>query len=214
MAAQHWALAALNTEWRRLAAGHPGLPDWQSEPALAGAIDLEGVLALIRRSPDETLGALLRLGGAGDPLAHRVVLQTMLGKLALMCAGRQSELPEAISELWLAIVDYRLDRRPRSIAVNLAWSVQRRLWAASAVPGLVDPVADESKEADAAETLAEARRLGLIDDLTHRTLWTVYVAGRTSAQAAAELGTTPELVRWRCSRALRRLALRAELLSA
>jgi len=47
-----------------------------------------------------------------------------------------------------------------------------------------------------------------------RSLWTVYVAGLTSAQAAEALGTTPELVRWRCSRALRRLAVHAELLAA
>jgi DNA-directed RNA polymerase specialized sigma24 family protein len=42
----------------------------------------------------------------------------------------------------------------------------------------------------------------------------VYVAGLTSAQAASLLGSTPELVRWRCSRALRKLAAHAELLAA
>jgi DNA-directed RNA polymerase specialized sigma24 family protein len=67
---------------------------------------------------------------------------------------------------------------------------------------------------DAASVLAEARRLGLIDEVTHRTLWTVYVAGLTSQQAAAVLGTTPGAVRWRCSHALRRLAGRARLLAA
>jgi DNA-directed RNA polymerase specialized sigma24 family protein len=62
--------------------------------------------------------------------------------------------------------------------------------------------------------LADARRLRLIDDVTHRTLWTVYVAGLTSQQAAEVLGTTAGAVRWRCSHALRRLAGRARLLAA
>ncbi|MCA0293919.1 MAG: hypothetical protein LCH96_01165 [Actinobacteria bacterium] len=208
------ALAALNTEWQQLE-GHPAA--WAAtEPDLAGAADLAGVLALVRGRPDPVLAALLRLGRAGEPLAHRVVLQTMLGKLVKLCAGRPGLLPEAISELWLAIVEYPLERRPRSIASNLAWTVHRRLPRAlpDAAWGELDPPAPPTDETDAASTLAEARALGLIDELTHRTLLTVYVGGRTSAQAAIELGTTPELVRWRCSRALRRLATQAELLCA
>ncbi|PKQ23469.1 MAG: hypothetical protein CVT65_07930 [Actinobacteria bacterium HGW-Actinobacteria-5] len=106
------ALVALNDEWRSLAVR--GAPGWgRREPALAAASDLAGVLALIRAQPDPVLAALLRLGAAGDRLAHRVVLQTMLGKLVLLCTGRPDLLPEAISELWLAIAEYPLARRPR-----------------------------------------------------------------------------------------------------
>ena len=208
------ALVALNDEWRNLAAR--GAPGWgHREPALAAASDLAGILALIRAQPDPVLAALLRLGAAGDLLAHRVVLQTMLGKLVLLCAGRPDLLPEAISELWLAIAEYPLARRPRAIAANLAWTVHRRLPRAEPVRVAFDrDPAAEPPEPDASGTLAEARRLGLIDEPTHRTLWTVYVAGLTSAQAASLLGSTPELVRWRCSRALRRLAAHAELLAA
>lgn len=208
------ALVALNEEWRILAPR--GAPGWgHREPALAAASHLGSVLTLIREQPDPVLAALLRLGAAGDELAYRVVLQTMLGKAVLLCAGRAELLPEAISELWLAIAEYPLSRRPRAIAANLAWAVRRRLPTAEPV----SPVADmetvaEPPERDASGTLGEARQLGLIDEPTHRTLWTVYVAGLTSAQAAAALGTTPELVRWRCSRALRRLATHAELLAA
>ncbi len=208
------ALVALNEEWRLLA--QRGAPGWgHREPALAAASDLGSVLALIRERPDPVLAALLRLGAAGDGLAHRVVLQTMLGKVVLLCAGRTELLPEAISELWLAIAEYPLERRPRAIAANLAWTVRHRLPVAEPARPVagVDAVA-ESPERDASGTLGEARSLGLIDEHTHRTLWTVYVAGLTSAQAAAALGTTPELVRWRCSRALRRLAAHAELLAA
>ena len=110
-----------------------------AEPELAGASDLADLLELIRRRPDAVLAALLRLGADGDPLAHRVVLQTMLGKAVRLCAGRPDLLPEAISELWVAIVEYPLDRRPRSIAANLAWAVHRRLHRA---PGPRSPAPD------------------------------------------------------------------------
>ena len=63
----------------------------------------------------------------------------MLGMVVRLCAGRPALLPEAISELWLAIVDYPLERRPRAIAANLAWTVRRALRtvaaAGAATPG-------------------------------------------------------------------------------
>jgi len=211
MAARQAALNALNNEWQGLAGSVGQLSEWTSaEPALAGATDLAGLLDLIRQHPDEVLAALLRLGSAGHPLARRVVLQTMLGMVVRLCAGRPALLPEAISELWLAIVDYPLDRRPRAIASNLAWTVRR---AVLAVPPPAPPPAEPDGQ-DAASVLADARRLGLIDELTPRTLWTVYVGGFSSEQAAAVLGTTAGAVRWRCSNALRRLAGRARLLAA
>jgi hypothetical protein len=212
MAARFPALDALNNEWRVLSAASAGQPaEWKlTEPAIAGAADLDGLLALIRQRPDEILAALLRLGRAGHPLAHRVVLQTMLGMVVRLCAGRPALLPEALSELWLAIVDYPLDRRPHAIAANLAWTVRRAIQAVT--PPVPPP--EEPCGPDAASVLADARRLGLIDELTHRTLWTVYVAGLSSQEAAAVLGTTAATVRWRCSIALRRLAGRADLLAA
>ncbi|MGV8910549.1 MAG: RNA polymerase sigma factor [Propionicimonas sp.] len=212
MAMQEPALKALNDEWAALLPGPSGqLSDWAAaEPALDGVADLGGVLDLIRHRPDDVLAALLRLGASGDHLAYRVVLQTMLGMLVRSCAGRPDLLPEAISELWLAIAEYPLQRRPRSIAANLAWTVRRRL---RSVPQPGQPV-PEPPGPGAAAVLAEARKLGLIDDVTHRTLWLVYVAGLTSQQAAIALGSTAGAVRWRCSHALRRLAGRAVLLAA
>ncbi|MGC3995022.1 MAG: hypothetical protein QM779_13045 [Propionicimonas sp.] len=208
----HRSLAALDDEWRDLAARPIG--DWAGEPALAAAANVGAVLGLVRASPDSVLAALLRLGAAGDGLAHRVVLQSMLGKAVLLCAGRAGSIPDVIAELWLAIAEYPLDRRPRAIAANLAWAMRRSLARRPFPPPVdgLDPPAPLA-EADATATLRDARNLGLIDADTHRVLWTVYVAGRTSAQAAGELGTTPEAVRWRCSHALRRLARHAELLA-
>jgi DNA-directed RNA polymerase specialized sigma24 family protein len=139
------------------------------------------------------------------------VLQAMLGMVVRSCAGRSELLPEAISELWLAIAEYPLERRPRAIAANLAWAVRRSVRCAPPPPPLPAP---EPTGPDAADVLAQARQLRLIDELTHRTLWSVYVAGLTSQQAAVVLGTTAGAVRWRCSTALRRLARQAVLLAA
>lgn len=207
-------LAELNAEWRELVAPSPvTVGTWTlRHPELLPAQDLDDLLDVIRTRPDEALSALLRIGREGEALAWRVVLQAMLGKVVMLCRSRPDRFDEAVSELWLAIAEYPLDRRPRSIAANLSWTMRRWIAEASRVPEL-QPCAHEP-DATAADTLVAARRLKLIDAETHRTLWLVYVAGLTSALAAAELGTTAELVRYRCSRSLRRLAGHADLLSA
>lgn len=207
-------LAELNAEWRELVPASPAtVAAWATaRPQLRPARDLDDLLDVIRRRPDEALAALLWIGRGGEPLAWRVVLQAMLGKTVLLCRARPDRFDEAVSELWLAIADYPLDRRPRSIAANLGWTLRRWLGEASRSPELQPCVHDPG--ATAADTLATARTLKLIDAETHRTLWLVYVAGLTSARAAVELGTTAELVRYRCSRSLRRLAGHAVLLSS
>jgi DNA-directed RNA polymerase specialized sigma24 family protein len=207
-------LAELNAEWRELVPASPAtVAAWTfGHPELLPARDLDDLFEVVRARPDEALGALLRIGRGGEPLAWRVVLQAMLGKLVVLCRARPDRFDEAVSELWLAIAEYPIDRRPRSVAANLSWTMRRWLAEASRGPELQPCVREP--EATAADTLVAARTLKLIDAETHRTLWLVYVAGLTSARAAAELGTTAELVRYRCSRSLRRLAGHAHLLSA
>ena len=206
-------LTDLNTEWARLVPGSGAtVAAWaEQHPCLRPAADLAALLDLVAEHPDATIGALLSVGRTGEPLAWRVVLQAMLGSVVLLCRRRPERFDEAVSELWLAIAEYPLDRRPRSIAANLAWTMRR--WFSEPIQLDAAPPSF-SQDATAEDTLTAARTLRLIDADTHRTLWLVYVAGLTSARAAAELGTTPELVRYRCSRSLRRLAQHADLLSA
>lgn len=187
---------------------------------LSGCAQLDDVLTAITRAPDDVLGRLLALGASGDPLAHRVVLQTMLGKVVLLAASDQlAGVDDHLAELWLGIAAYPLEARPHRIAANLAWDVRKRV-RARRFPAPVDPdrlvgvaAPTEPEEPGAAQVLAEAERLGLIDRSTHATLRAVYAEGRTSARAADVLGTSPEVVRWRCSRALRRLAGHAQALT-
>jgi DNA-directed RNA polymerase specialized sigma24 family protein len=51
-----------------------------------------------------------------------------------------------------------------------------------------------------------ASRLGLIDGLTRQVLLSVYAEGLSGRLAADRHQTSPEMVRYRCSRAVRRLA--------
>ena len=206
-------LTDLNAEWSGLVrTSDATVAAWARRfSALDPASDLAGLLDVIRARPDAAMAALLAIGRDGDPLAWRVVLQAMLGTVVLACRRRPDRFDEAVSELWLAIAEYPLERRPRSIAANLTWTLRRRLAEQPPAPVALPSV---PRDASAEATLTAARRLRLIDAETHRTLWLVYVAGLTSARAAEELGTTPELVRYRCSRSLRRLARHADLLSA
>lgn len=207
-------LTELNAEWTDLvAASSPTVAEWtRRHPSLRPARDLQQLLDAIRARPDAAMSALLTLGREGDPLAWRVVLQAMLGRVVVLCRARPDRFDETVSELWLAIAEYPLARRPRSIAANLSWTIRRTVTDPSPAPA--PQASSVEPDTSAEETLSTARRLRLIDAETHRTLWLVYVAGLTSARAAAVLGITAELVRYRCSRSLRRLAGHAELLSA
>ncbi len=203
-------LASLNQEWRQLVAtSADAVAAWgRRYPQLGRAADLDGVLKLIASNPDGVLGALLELGSRGEVLAWRTVLQAMLGKAVRLTTRQPGRLAEAISELWVVIGEYRLERRPAAIASNLAWALRHRLSEKALLP-LPARVKGPSAEA----TLSAAHSLGLIDAEILRTLQLVYLDGLTSAQAAKQLGISAELVRYRCSRSLRRLAGQAELLA-
>lgn len=204
-------LRELNAEWAILAAHHDQtVAGWgRRQPALGAASGLDDLLAVIRRAPDPALSALLQLGLDGEGLAHRVVLQALLGKVVLLSKGRPEWFDEAVSTLWVAIAEYPLHRRPRAIATTLLWTLRREL--RPAVAGLMPVV---PVEPTAEETLQTAMTLRLIDDEALRTLWLVYILGLSSNRAAAVLGVSAETIRYRCSRDLRRLAGRAPLLAA
>lgn len=209
-------LSRLHDQRHDLETALPAVLDgWsRAEPALAGVTGLDDLLQRVRQHPDACLAALLRLGRAGQELALQAVFHAMVGVAVRAARGRDEVFGELVSELWLAIADYPLERRPRSIAANLAWAVRRGLGRPEVTGTPLAERASPVTEPDATAVLADARRCGLIDAGTHRTLWTVYVAGLDSRSAGRLLGTSAEVVRWRCSRALRRLRTHAELLAA
>jgi DNA-directed RNA polymerase specialized sigma24 family protein len=218
MRSSHPTLRRLNAEWQKLAEA-PVPSCWGSEPPLAEAADLAGVLASVRAAPDVVLGALLR---CGDATAHRVVLQAMLGGVVLDAARDPlHDLDEYVAELWLRIATYPLVRRPGRIAANLVLDTRKRVRGRLVPP--VDPAelagsaqgAEDAGPSPADLVLAEARRAALITAETERALRLVYTEGLATGQAAIVLGVAPAALRQRCSRAVRRLAAHSrELLEA
>lgn len=247
---------ALNAEWvelerdRQLAAGARSvISRWAARrTALIGCASPAEVLAAIAADPDPVLAALVgihqtfRIPGApaGDHLAGRIVLQTMLGKIVVMAApDRQHAVEDYVGQLWARIDSYPLARRPRRIAANLALDTLKAVTHDTAGQGRATTVpvttaelelaglshtafgpgglpvgpqpgpVDQVDDLTARRVLRTAEDLGLIDEPTRRLLVSVYADGLTSADAAARHGLTPSTVRFRCSRAIRRMARHA-----
>lgn len=224
---------ALNADWDQLKGGHhKSVGRWSAEHLpLAGCADLEDVLRSVRRDPDPVLLALLTESAAGEELAGRVVMQAMLGRVVKM-AGRdgQGSVDDYVVAMWFRIRTYPLERRAARISANLALDTLKsvtdeRAWARSAMTVVLvndeveldqfqsKAVAEEKLDhgADyasltASSVIYSADRLGLIDDLTRQVMLSVYADGLTGRAAAQRHGTTPAMIRYRCSRAVRRLA--------
>jgi len=232
-------LRQLNREWQRHTEQDRQTPlRWAALcPPLKGCLDLNAVLECVSTAPDTILGFLIAQGSTGDAIAVRTVLQTMLGKLVLMAgSGTARQQPHALDDLighmWLRIISYPLQKRPESIAANLAldtlkaalrdWRTTDSAVEAPALPHLVADALElhQGAPTDAASAgtkalLDAAHHLGLISETTRDVLVAVYGPEELSGQHAAQRwGCTPQAIRSRCSRAVRDMAPHAGLLRA
>lgn len=234
-------LTVLNAEWDAMVEVHSmTLACWaERHPELHGCRDLEQILTAIRASPDRTMLVLLRehrAGGSDGELAGRVVLQTMLGKMVRMAAGDpRAGLADYITQLWLVIQRYPVDRRPYRVAANLALDTLKGVVAEDPArragvslslvgdPQKLDRVVTEARDCRDLDhnvvagvsgwrAVTTAWQLGLIDGQERDVLLHVYVDGCSGRQAAERLQISTDMVRQRCCQAKRRLvAHRAEL---
>lgn len=124
----------LEAEWPALAAGPVclRLRIWaEREPVLASFATPQQLLRQLdsmrsrHQARDEILAALLR-EARSDPLAARVVLQTLLpglkklaGRLLLEAAQRDELWSALLAHCWERIRRYPMERRPARIAANL-----------------------------------------------------------------------------------------------
>lgn len=229
---------ALNHEWTRIDTEQGvAVAAWaHRHGVLSECRSTNEVLAIVRSGADSdaALQALLAEVAAGEQLAGRVVLQSMLGRMVQMAhRDVRAGVDDYIAALWCQIKSYPLVRRPVRIAANLAldtlkavhrehrWLVRGEVttWPPGAlleewfnaaqdraVPGWVqgDP--------DAVSVLAAARTLELIDEAASSILTSIYVDGLSGADAARRHGTSAGSVRVRCSRAVSRLSRSAAAL--
>ena len=165
-----------------------------------------------RREGDPWLARLIAAAQAGDELAGRCVVQAVLGRLVAI-ARRDSRLDvdQLVGALWLRILAYPLERRPRAIASNLALDARKDV-VAELRPLPVTRPPEPRRHALAASLLVEAVRIGVIDAPIAEVMSSVYVLGLSGEAAAQRHGVTATTVRWRCSVGKRRLALARQLL--
>lgn len=210
-------IRTLNAEWSHLSdspATMAAIAEWQQAcPLLAHVSTGDELLAAIPSAPDEILGFLIARHHEGSELAGRIVLQAMLGKIVLMSAHRDAAVAsEMVSQMWVCIAQYPLDRRPRSVAANLALDTRKRAWASldldrAQCETSIDPAevvelaaartrAEWTADADrAAELLDRALAAGIIGPAAHALMVTIYREGRTPEEAAQLHGITYGSVR-------------------
>ncbi len=225
----------LNAEWSRICAdpvSHASVARWGHDHETLGqhpspaAIE-QAVRKADRHGADDILRALLNQGHNGDPLAHRTVLQLMLGKairIAATHSGRDSwsVLEEtAITALWTVIASYPIERRPTKIAANIAMDTVRLTTAELAhqrheapIPAPDLSVSDPGHrdippDLELAELLAWAVDTAAITAAEATLLLDVYAPGsgeRGGSAAAERHGLSWATARQRCSRAVRKVA--------
>lgn len=223
---------ALNADWDQLKGScHDAVKRWShASPGLAGCARLEDVLAAVRTDPDGVLAVLLADNARGEQLAGRVVLQAMLGKVVRMASRDvQASVDDYVVGMWCRIQTYPLHKRAVSIAANLALDtlktvVKERVGVRagiSVVPvheeGMLDQYQSEARireELDhspvarlsATSVIATAGQMGLINEQTRDVMLSVYCDGLTGGAAARRHHTTADMIRYRCSRGVRRMA--------
>jgi DNA-directed RNA polymerase specialized sigma24 family protein len=230
---------ALNAEWVQLSGGDASaVHRWGlRHPALRDCLDAEGVLRAVRQDPDPVLFALLSECSDGDLFAGRVVLQAMLGKIVrLAVRDRQVTADEYVAAMWCRIRTYPLQARPDKIAPNLALDTlkmvtREKRWGGevevATVPHedfleLIQARATERAVLDhnaevgslsARGVIAAAAQLGIINAQTRDVLLTVYAEGVPGRAAAEQHQTSAGMIRFRCSKAVRRMAQHASALA-
>lgn len=217
----------LNHEWSTLVAtSDSAVATWAADVAeLSSCIRLGDVHIAIRHSPDRALAFLISRFQAGDELAGRTVLQSMLGKLVRMArtgiASTTSDaLDDLVTQMWCQIAIYPLANRPNRIAANLAWDAfkwARKEWLAAShinqatakatdLAAFLDRIEMGSPppEPTAERVIDAALAMGIITDTTHAVLKAVYGPEcLTGELAARRWGCTPAAIRTRCKDAVR-----------
>ena len=153
----------------------------------------------------------------GDALAGHVLLHAALPLLDRMARRDPChELGDYVSEFWLRLSSYPVDRRPRRVLANLSLDAlkvvtrdHRRRHRA-----LPEEASCPEPEPSLAEVLQAAEELRLLGARDVRAMSAVYVEGWRSHEAGPRLGITAENVRWRCSRGARTLAAHVAELAA
>jgi DNA-directed RNA polymerase specialized sigma24 family protein len=226
---------ALDQEWHELGGRHPEtVASWgDRHDVLAPYHSFDDVLSAARLNSDAVLAALLAEVSIGDQLAGRVVLQALIGRMVRMAQrDPRSGIDDYLAQLWSAINDYPLSRRPVRIAANLSMETLKAVsrehrwmgrgdvtfWPSSeSLEELLEPATLGGSPGDlpppvdveVLQVLEASSSLSLIDDSDAALLRGIYADGMTGREAARRFHTSASMVRVRCSKAAKRLAAHA-----
>ncbi|MGD7732381.1 RNA polymerase sigma factor [Propionibacteriaceae bacterium G57] len=167
---------------------------------------------------DDTLVVLLGRVQAGDDRAGEEVLAAMAFGLASMArTSVHSSLGAFVSAAWFVVSGFNLERR-NQVLTNLLLDTLKHLtrdrvtrWDPTVLPhpdpAMWGPDINRHRPArdEAKQVLDQASSLRLIDAPTREVLDRVYLAGYSGRETAAQVGTSHDMVRYRCSRAIRML---------
>lgn len=164
---------------------------------------------------DAALLQLLRLCQEGEKWAGQRVLAAMAFPLASMARRcHQSELAHFVSAAWFVIEGFNRERS-EEVMTNLLLDTLKQVtrdrvqrWDRRILPLIGEPPQPEEEDSlNASELIAAAQRLELIDEQTTRILQSVYLRGLSGQETAQLVGSSHDMVRYRCSSA--RKVLRA-----
>ncbi|WP_394276238.1 hypothetical protein [Luteococcus sp.] len=199
----------MNREWEILST--TDVSCWVAdEPALAQCSTAADVLAAIPCQPNEVLLFLVREAQAGNTLAGRIIIQTMIGKLIRMSiSGRARSIPSAdmdlVASLWERVMTLPLSGRLNNVAARLALdtlNLTQHLWSREEISRLspevatklVFDVAPDTGDDDlrAADVLAMGEQWLSDDDAEVMRL--LYGQGASVAEVAARLEVSPQKI--------------------
>ncbi len=223
----HHLLADLDSEWAAIRSQHDSIvSSWSlSHPALAGVNDLGGIVARCRGGDDEATAALINLAQRPDPVAGHCLLQILLPSLVRLSGRhRGADLGSYVGACWLVISSWPARRR-HHLVTALAWQTRRVVvrelrQTPLLAPALPDPRdhpalhdREEPPEFAARAVIHAAREQELVPAESLRALEAVYAAGLSGREAAEQLGMSHDMVRYRCSSAVRMLRRHREHLA-
>lgn len=138
----------LNAQWRRLNCGEESAPQveaalsqWRRTGPFQSVDTLEGALDAIEANANGCLRTLVTASQAGDSIAARTIIQTLLPKVICIAKSQSSYLhfgpmgPSPLDELvtmgvgilWELIGSYPITRRQGSVAGNLSLDLLKRV---------------------------------------------------------------------------------------
>ena len=190
--------------------------EWARDcPALDGCTRLDDVVAACR-SDDVAVIAVLARAQSGCPVAGRCLLQALLPHLiGLARRDPHRTVDDYLGACWPVAMDYRPRPGARALA-TLALNTRKALgheWTGLRLLPADRAAAETEPEITVADVVSVSRRLRLVPSASADVLVSVYGDGLSGRQAAERHHMTADMVRYRCSSAVRTLrAHRHELL--